>query len=325
MSHGESKTAIYTAAGANLSIAAAKFTGAGLTGSAAMFAEGVHSVVDTTNQILLLVGIAKSGKPADAKHPFGYARELYFYAFVVALFIFSGGGAFAIYEGIHKIQAGDHMRDAVIFGTHFSPLVINVAILGFGIVVEGYSFFVAARIFAKEKGDASAFRALRDSKDPALYTILLEDFAALGGLVIALAGVVSAELLGLPWLDGAASIVIGVLLIFAAVFLMVETHALIIGEAADPKLIRRIQAFVDAEPGVMRVNEVLTQHLGPNTILANISLDFDDARTAGEVEAMVSHVERELQEIDPRISRIFVEVQASPAVPAQGHDPQSVR
>ena len=222
--------AIYTAAGANLAIAVAKFAGAGLTGSTAMLAEGVHSLVDTANQGLLLFGMRRAKRPADARHPFGYGREVYFYAFIVALMIFLGGGIFAIYEGVEKIGHPEPVRDATVMGYAISGFWTNVAILGFAILAEGYSCLVAVRSFWAEKGEKPPLTAIRSSKDPALFTVLAEDVAALIGLAIALAGVVLAERLQMPALDGWASIGIGLVLVAMALFLMVETHGLLVGE-----------------------------------------------------------------------------------------------
>jgi len=324
MAH-ESTSAIYTAAGANLAIAAAKFVGAFLTGSSAMLAEGVHSVVDTTNQILLLIGLKRSQRPATAKHPFGYGREVYFYAFIVALFIFLGGGAFAVYEGIHKLQHPEPSVDAVVWGYPVSGFWVNVAILGFSVMAEGYSCFVALKAFWAEKGQRPPLAAIRRSKDPALFTVLAEDIAALMGLVVALAGVILARVLDMPALDGWSSIGIGLILIGMAAFLMIETHGLLIGEAADPELVAAIRAVVRDEPGVHHVNTVLTQHLGPSDVLVNVSLDMDDALSAGAIEAMVSRVEARLKARSPDVTRVFIEVQAraTPAPDALGAAPAS--
>lgn len=306
--------AIYTAAGANLAIAAAKFAGALLTGSAAMLAEGVHSLVDTANQILLLVGMKRAGKPADARHPFGYGREMYFYAFVVALMIFLGGGLFAVYEGVHKIGHPEPAQDAVVFGRHISGFRINLAILGFSVLAEGYSCAVAMRSFWAQKGERPPLTAIRRSKDPALFTVLVEDVAALIGLVTALAGVILAEVLEAPALDGWASIGIGLVLVGMAVFLMVETHGLLIGEAADPEVVAAIREIVGREPGVLHLNEVLTQHLGPSDILVNLSLDFADTLGAGEVEAVVARLDAALKGVAD-VRRVFIEAQATAAGP----------
>ncbi len=312
----ESTGAIYTAAGANLAIAAAKFVGAFLTGSSAMMAEGVHSVVDTTNQILLLVGLKRAEKPADARHPFGYGREIYFYAFVVALLIFLGGGIFAIYEGIHKIQHPEPPADATILGYHLSGFWINVGILGFAILAEGYSCLVAIRSFQAEKGRQSAISAIQRSKDPALYTILVEDIAALIGLVIALAGVVLAHVLDMPVLDGWSSVGIGIVLVGMAIFLMIETHGLLIGEAADPTVVKAIDEAVRGESAVHHVNEVLTQHLGPSDILVNVSLDVEDALPAGEIEQLVGRLEKRLRAQNADVKRVFIEIQSRHAAKA---------
>ncbi|KMO44692.1 cation transporter [Methylobacterium tarhaniae] len=309
MAH-ESSGAIYTAAGANLAIAAAKFVGAFLTGSSAMLAEGVHSVVDTANQILLLVGLKRAQRPADARFPFGYGREVYFYAFLVALLIFLGGGAFAVYEGIHKLQHPEPAADAVILGRTIPGFTVNLAILGFAVLAEGYSCFVALKAFWGEKGERPPITAIRRSKDPALFTVLVEDVAALTGLVVALAGVILAETLDRPAFDGIASIVIGLILIGMAIFLMIETHGLLVGEAAEPELVAGLHEIVRSEPGVQHVNEVLTQHLGPADILVNVSLDMNDALTAGEIERLVGRLETRMKALSPKVRRVFIEIQA---------------
>lgn len=306
----ESTGAIYAAAGANLAIASAKFVGGFLTGSTAMLAEGVHSVVDTLNQVLLLIGLKRAGKPADARHPFGYGREVYFYAFVVALMIFLGGGLFAIYEGFERLWHPEPDKDAHLFGYTIPGLWVNLAILGFSIAAEGYSWIVAMKQFWAEKGRHSALHAIRRSKDPSLFTILAEDTAALTGLLIALAGIVLAHVLDMPALDGAASIGIGLVLVGMALFLMIETHGLLIGEAADPALVQAIQEIVREEPGVVHLNEVLTQHLGPSDILVNLSLDIADDLTGGAVEDIVGRLEKALKARDPDVKRVFIEIQS---------------
>jgi cation diffusion facilitator family transporter len=308
MAH-ESTGAIYAAAGANLAIAAAKFVGGALTGSTAMLAEGVHSVVDTANQVLLLLGMKRAKKPADARHPFGYGREIYFYAFVVALMIFLGGGLFAVYEGIERVRHPSPDADAHLFGYTMPGIWVNVAILGFAIVAEGVSWIVAMRQFWTEKGKSSAMRAIRRSKDPTLFTILAEDTAALIGLLIAFAGVVLAHWLEMPSLDGWASVGIGLVLVGMAVFLMIETHGLLIGEAADPAVVAAIAELVRAEPGVLHLNEVLTQHLGPSDILVNVSIDMADDLSAGEVESLVTRLDRAVKQRNPDVTRVFIEIQ----------------
>ncbi len=304
----ESTGAIVTAAGANLAIAAAKFLGAWLTGSAAMLSEGVHSVVDTLNQGLLLLGLERAEKAADAAHPFGYGRELYFYSFVVALLIFLAGGAYSLYEGLDKIRHPQADGTVSLFGLHLPGVAVNLAILLFSIAVEGYSLFVA--ISHLPEGFGSPLSAIHRSKDPSLFVVVAEDTAAVAGLVLALLGVALSALLDMPALDGAASIGIGLLLIGMAGFLMVETHGLLIGEAADPDLVAAIRAMSRDEPAVTHVNEVLTQHFGPRDILVNLSLDIDDSLTGAEVEALVGRLDGGLKRHDPAVRRVFVEIQA---------------
>ena len=304
----ESTGAILTAAGANLAIAAAKFVGAALTGSTSMLAEGVHSIVDTTNQALLLVGLKRAARPASPRHPFGYGREVYFYAFVVALLIFLAGGIFSIYEGIGKVRHPEPEAMAHLFGVAVPGIVVNVTILGFAILAEGTSFLIAFR--ALPGRGRSPLSAIRRSKDPSLFVVLLEDAAALAGLLVALAGIGLAHLLAMPVLDGVASIGIGVVLIATAIFLMVETHGLLIGEAADPDVVAKIGEVVRGEPDVRHVNEILTQHLGPDDILINVSLDIRDDITGLEIEALVSKLETRLKEGSKGMRRVFIEMQA---------------
>lgn len=275
-----------------------------------MLAEGVHSLVDTVNQILLLVGLRRARRPADARHPFGYGREVYFYAFIVALMIFLGGGLFAIYEGVEKMLDPEPTADGTLFGVAISGFWTNVAILVFAVLAEGYSCLVALRAFLARKGDRPFLSAIRRSKDPALFTVLAEDIAALIGLVIALLGVVLAEILHRPELDGVASIGIGAVLVAMALFLMVETHGLLIGEAADPETVAAIRAIASAEPGVEAVNEVLTQHLGPQDILVNLSLDFAAALGSDEVEAAVGRLDAALKTQVAGVRRVFIEAEA---------------
>lgn len=298
------------AAGANLAIAVAKFVGAALTGSSAMLAEGVHSVVDTLNQGLLLVGLKRAERPADSKHPFGYGREVYFYSFVVALLIFLAGGLYSVYEGIEKLSAPEHGGSVTILGLQVSGFAVNLAILGFSIAAEGYSFYVAYT--SLPKGSALPFSTVRRSKDPSLFVVLVEDLAALIGLLLALAGVVLAHLLDLPVLDGSASIAIGIVLIGMAVFLMIETHGLLIGEAADPEVVDALTALVRGEPDVRGINEILTQHLGPEDILVNVSLDIRDDISGGEIEKLVSRLDTGLKDRAKAVRRIFVEIQSGP-------------
>ena len=304
----ESTRAIVSAAGANLAIAVAKFVGGGLTGSSAMVSEGVHSVVDTANQGLLLFGLHRAKKPADARHPFGYGRELYFYSFVVALLIFLAGGLYSLYEGVEKIRHPEEIGAVALLGLRVPAVWINLTILGFSIVAEGTSLYIAFRELPRDTG--SPLSAIRRSKDPSLFVVVAEDTAAVAGLLIAFAGVGLSTWLKQPALDGAASLGIGAVLVGMAFFLMIETHGLLIGEAASPDVRRAIEEAVEAEVSILSVNQILTQHLGPADILVNLSLDIEDVATGAEVEALVSRLDAGLKRREPRIRRVFVEMQA---------------
>lgn len=304
----ESTGAILTAAGANVAIAAAKFLGAWLTGSSAMVSEGVHSLVDTANQGLLLLGLKRAEKPANSAHPFGFGREIYFFSFVVALLIFLAGGAYSLYEGVQHIRHPEAEATVRILGLHLPGVAIDVVILLFALAAEGYSLSVAYSELPD--GAGSPLSAIHRSKDPSLFVVVAEDCAAVGGLVIALVGVVLSAWLGMPVIDGIASIGIGLLLVGMAGFLMVETHGLLIGEAAEPALVAAIETMARDEPAVRHINEVLTQHLGPRDILVNISLDIEDAISGGAVEALVGRLDRGLKAHDPAVRRVFVEIQS---------------
>lgn len=296
---GSTKVVIAAFIGNGL-IAVTKFAAATATGSSAMFSEAVHSLVDTGNQALLLYGIQRSRRPADARHPFGYGRELYFWAFIVAILLFSGGAGVSIYEGVHKILDPQPVTDAY----------INYIVLGLATVFESAAFFFALREFNRVKGGRGYLAAVRVSKDPALFTVLLEDAAALLGLAVALCGIFLAQVLELPVLDGVASVAIGLVLTAAALLLAYETKGLLIGEAAKPEVVARIRRIVGAEHGVDRINEILTMHMGPRDVLLNLSLDFRSTLTADEVEAEVSRLERQIKAALPEITRVFIEAQS---------------
>ncbi|MEE8187852.1 MAG: cation diffusion facilitator family transporter [Kiloniellales bacterium] len=294
-----SKKVVIAAFLGNGLIAVTKFVAAAMTGSAAMFSEAVHSLADTTNQALLLYGMTRAARPADARHPFGYGRELYFWAFVVAILIFAAGAGVSLYEGIAKLQHPEPVTDAY----------INYIVLGLAIVFEGGSFFVALKEFNKVKGGRGYLAAVRVSKDAALFTVLLEDSAALLGLLIALTGIALSEALDVPALDAVASILIGLMLAGVALLLAYETKGLLIGEAADPAVEAELRRILAAERGILRINELLTMHLGPRDVLLNLSLDFKGGLTSDEVERAISALERRIKAARPEITRVFIEAQ----------------
>ncbi len=294
-----SKKVIYAALAGNGLIAVTKFGAATVTGSSAMFSEGIHSLVDTGNQGLLLFGMHRAKKPADKKHPFGYASEIYFWAFVVAILIFAVGAGVSIYEGIQKVI---HPHD-------ISDPMINYIVLALAMVFEGVAWWIAYKEFATRKGKRSIFQAVQDSKDPTVFTVLFEDTAAMLGLAVAFVGIYFSQSLNLPWLDGAASIVIGIILAGTAMLLAYETMGLLIGEAADPQVVETIETLVADIPTVTHLNEIRTLHRGPDDILLALSLDFDDEMKVGEVEDAIYALELSIKERFPVVKRLFIEVQ----------------
>jgi len=300
MAAHSSKRVIYAALAGNSLIAVTKFVAVWFTGSSAMLSEAIHSVVDTGNQLLLLFGLARARRPADAAHPFGYGMEVYFWTFVVAILIFALGGGISFYEGLSKLG-----NPHPITNPHINYIVLSIAI-----IFESGSWWVAFREFRATKGKLGYLAAVRHSKDPIIFTVLFEDTAAMLGLITALIGIVLADMLGVPALDAVASMVIGVILATTALAIAYETKGLLIGEGASTALVGGIRGIVDAEPGILRTNEVLTMHLGPKDVLLNLSIDFDDTLDSAEVEAAVSHLERRIKENFPEVGRIFIEAQS---------------
>jgi cation diffusion facilitator family transporter len=281
---------------ANLGIAVSKFVAAAITGSSAMLTEGVHSVVDSTNQLLLMWGRRAAKRPPDRLHPFGYGRELYFWSFVVAVLVFSLGAGVSVYEGVLHIL---HPEPAV------SPL-IAYAVLLIAFLLEGWSTVEAYRDFKKAKGPLGWFEAIRRSKDPPAFIVLLENGAAIAGIIAAAIGLLASQITGDPFFDGAASVVIGIILGFTAALLAYESKGLLIGEAADPELVRNLRDLACTMPGVVGVGYVLTSHSSPDQITVMMNVDFDDAILARQVEQVVCRIEQEAQERWPHVRRLFV-------------------
>ena len=281
---------------ANLGIAAAKFIAAAITGSSAMLTEGVHSVVDSTNQILLIWGRRQSRKVPDHSHPLGYGREIYFWSFVVAVLVFALGAGVSVYEGIVHIA---HPEEAV------SPLIAYTVLL-VAFLLEGGSTWAAFRDFKQAKGALGWWEAVRRSKDPPAFIVLLENGAAMAGLLVAAFGLALSQLTGDPFFDGAASVIIGVILGLTALLLAVESKALLIGESADPELVSGLRSLTLTHREVTGVGEILTLHSAPDQITAMMSVDFDDTITAGRVEAIVDQIESEAGDRWPAVKRLFI-------------------
>ncbi len=304
MATGGSRKVVITAFIGNFLIAITKLSAALYTGAAAMFAEAIHSFVDSGNQLLMLVGMARSKRPATAKHPFGYGMESYFWSFVVAILLFSIGAVISLYEGFERVL---HPQEV-------SSPIVNYVVLGLALLFEGYALRAAVLETRRRlRPGESVWAFARRSKDAPLFTVLFEDVAAMSGIVIALICLILAQMLDMPVLDGVGSMLIGLLLAFAALFLAIETKSLLIGEAADPELVAFVRGLADDDPRVLRVNEVLSMHLGPEDVLVAMSIDFDDARTAGEVEAAISEFERRIKARWPEVRRVFIEAQGADA------------
>ncbi len=291
-----SKKVIYAALAGNLLIAVTKFTAAGWTGSSAMLSEGVHSLVDTGNQALMLYGIHRAAKPADEQHPLGYGRELYFWCFIVALLIFSLGAGVSFYEGITHIQHPVVIVDPT----------VNYVVLALSFVFEAASWWIALREFDKHRGEMGYLEAATRSRDPTSFLVLFEDTAALIGIVIAFAGTLAAERLAMPELDGVASIGIGIVLAATAVFLARESKGLLIGEQAREPTRQSILKIAGEHHGVGSVGRLITVHLAPQQVVAIVDVDFADELSAAAVERAVSTLERQVKDKHPDVIALFI-------------------
>jgi cation diffusion facilitator family transporter len=292
----KSDIALYGALAANIGIAVAKFIAAAVSGSSSMLTEGIHSLVDSGNQILLLYGQRQAKRRPDALHPFGYGRELYFWAFVVAILIFAVGAGVSVYEGVRHIRAPEPLAD---------PL-LNYVVLASAAIMEGASWAVAVREFSAKRKGTGWWRAVRRSKDPAGFIVLFEDSAALMGLALAGVGVWASHAYGYPAIDGFASIAIGLILAFIATLLACETKGLLIGESADGKLVSDIWDVIGRERGVTAINHVRTIHTSPDAVFAAISADFDDGLSVGSVETLIKRLEQDLKRIYPELTSIYI-------------------
>lgn len=281
---------------ANLGIAIAKFVAAAITGSSSMLTEGVHSLVDCGNQLLLLYGQHRAKRPPDHAHPFGYGRELYFWAFVVAMLIFALGAGVSIYEGVKHYQDPEPLQ---------SP-TLNYIVLGVAFLLEGSSWLIAVREMAAQKAQGSWWQQVVQSKDPSQFVVLFEDSAALTGLIIAAAGVWASQYFGDPRIDGLASIAIGFVLALVALLLARQAKGLIIGESADAALIKRMRQALEARPEITSVNHVRTIHTAPESIFVAVSADFADWLTVGEGERLIEEIECDLKAISPQLSSIYI-------------------
>lgn len=296
----ESRFAIFAAIAGNIAIAVTKFAAAAITGSSAMLSEGIHSLVDTGNGALLLLGVRLSRKKPDAAHPFGHGKELYFWSLIVAILIFALGGGMSVYEGVTHIMQPHELKD---------PLW-NYIVLGLAIIFESISFGFAFRAFRKEMGGPGVWRSIHASKDPTTFTILFEDTAALLGLLVAFFGIFLGHLLRNPYLDGLASIVIGMILGVVAAFLAYESKGLLIGEGVDQATLESIRAIAAADPSVVEVRKALTMHFGPQDALLALDIRFKSELKSEEIGAAINRLEAKIHEQHSEINHIFIEAKA---------------
>ena len=301
MSSSNSRLVVYAALAGNVAIAMSKFVAAAISGSSAMLSEGVHSLVDSVNELLLLYGMHRAARPPDAVHPFGHGRELYFWSFIVALLVLALGAGVSLFEGIMHLRRPEPMSDPW----------LNYIVLSVSMVFEGASWAIALREFRAAKGPLGYFEAFRQSKDPTTFTVLLEDSAALLGLLIAFAGVLGARLLDMPMLDGAASIGIALVLAISASLLARESKGLLIGEPAHPKLREALLEIAANDPGVGHVNGVLTVQMGPHQVVAALSAEFEDQLTTPQIEDCINRIEKAVKSRHAEITSLFIKPQTT--------------
>ncbi|CAN5408140.1 cation diffusion facilitator family transporter [soil metagenome] len=290
---------MYAALAGNLLVAATKTGAAFWTGSASMLSEAVHSLVDTTNELLLLYGMRRSQRGIDSDHPVGSGRELYFWSFVVALLIFALGAGVSLWQGVEHIRAPEEIHDP-----HVSYIVLALAF-----VFEGYSWWVSLRAFRANKGDMGFFEAFRRSKDPPSFMVLFEDSAALIGIVIAAAGTYASASLNMPIMDGVASVTIGLVLAGTSLLLLRESKSLLIGERADDALAASIVRIAQQDKSVLRANGLRTVQLSPDQVLAMLSLEFEDALCVPQIEQAVAEIERKVRQAHPEVLSIYIKLQ----------------
>ena len=296
---GSSKKAIYGAIIANTAISISKFIAAFFTGSSSMLSEGIHSLVDTGNGILLLFGIKRSQRPADEKHPYGYGNEVYFWSFVVAVLIFALGGGIALYEGIESLFHPKKLEH----------VAWNYVVLILALIFEGSALRVALKEFNATRGKKSFFKGLVDSKDTSTAAIVIEDSAALIGLAIALVCVALGQLTGIEYFDGIGSVLIGLLLIAVSLFFAVECKDLLVGEGLIKEDIAKVTDILSNEKNVTAYKRPLSLYFGPQEVLINLDVNFVDELTSDEIEVTIDRIESNIKKELPMVNRIFIEAE----------------
>lgn len=299
----ESIGSIIAAIVANILVGIVKFIAAGISGSAAMISEGIHSIVDSGNGLLVMWGLHSSKKKPTIEHPFGFGKELYFWTLVVSVSVFALGGGVSISKGVHALQ------DAAAGTVELGDPTMSYIVLLAAMVIEGLSLSVAVRQFNAARGTKKPMEYIKDCKDPSLYTVLLEDSAAELGLVFALAGLFFGHLFDNPYLDGAASTLIGLLLMCVALIMLRESKGLLVGEGLTREELIEARAIVEADPAVAESGRVLTMYFGPQSMLMTVDAKFRAGLSADDVLAAVDHIEANLTARFPEASRIFIEAE----------------
>lgn len=290
--------AVYGALAANVTIAATKFVVAAVSGSSAILAEAIHSVVDSGNELLLLLGLRNARRRADDSHPYGYGKEIYFWTLIVAIVIFAIGGGMSVYEGIHHLL---RPREVKAFGP-------SLLVLGVAFAFEGTSLTIAIQQLRKRsRRRRRVLEAVHVSKDPTVFAVVVEDFAALLGLTVALVGVVMGHIMGSHVPDALASALIGLILATVAIFLAYETRGLLLGESASPELRASLEEIVESDEAVVRMKPPLTMHLGPDELLVNLVIEFEPRLDVGQIAAAIRRIEDGLRRSHPIVRHVFVE------------------
>ncbi|HEX5057786.1 MAG TPA: cation diffusion facilitator family transporter [Kofleriaceae bacterium] len=288
--------AIYGAIAANLAIATMKFVAAGVSGSSAMLTEGIHSLVDTGNGLLVLLGVRLARRPASPEHPYGHGLETYFWTLVVAMSIFGVGGGVSIYQGILHIGTPRPLESTL----------LSYGVLAGAFVFEGTSWLLGYRGFKGACSELGVWEGIRRSKDPTTFVVLLEDSAALAGLTVAALGITLARWLDIPELDGAASVVIGVLLVVVAVILARECRSLLVGESAEHTLVAKVRQIAQHDPAVAEASLPRTMHIGPDMVHVDLDIRLQGDLSTSDIVEATHRIEDAVRAAHPRIRRLFV-------------------
>jgi cation diffusion facilitator family transporter len=292
-----SKLPVYSALAANLAIAITKFIAAGITGSSAMISEGIHSLVDTSNEVLLLLGINKSKKPADKKRPFGYGKELYFWSFIVSILIFGLGGGISFYEGVTHLQHPSAIANPF----------WNYIVLAFAFVFDGISFITALKEFNRQRGSLPFWQAVKRSKDPSTFVVLFEDAADLLGLIVAFLGVFLGHYFNNPFFDGIASIIIGIILTVISLLLARESRSLLMGESIDESILKEVITITESDPAVSAIHvNPLSMYMAPEEIVLLLPTVFENHLTTPELIEAIDRIKLQIQNKYPHITKIFI-------------------